>query len=379
MTALRGWPIAALVGLAIALASCFDSLITDSCTPEFALRDGRCIALLGDAGAPSDVAPDLGPSVIGDAAVAIGVDAGVDVPPEVAVDAAADGPADAGGDAAADAGGDAVLDAAADAAPDGPADAAPDAAADAAPDAPACLLPRQTCGGACVDTATDANHCGGCGRVCVGVCSAGVCSGSLRGDIIAIGHDYRRSDPTMARVLGNAFALGTTLRVRIARWTGVSARASQSGVTQAIIVAMQSIGRPWTAVTLPALPSPSALVGVDVVLVDAQVGDGQAAQTAGAAWKTALDGFLRRGGVVIVLEGAGGVSYRFAAGAALYRIGAPSDATGQLAIVVNGADVMTQHVASPYLAETSSATLPGAPAPSIATAAGEALVFHITR
>jgi len=31
------------------------------------------------------------------------------------------------------------------------------------------------CGGACVNTATDANNCGGCGNYCPGECAAGQC------------------------------------------------------------------------------------------------------------------------------------------------------------------------------------------------------------
>ena len=53
-----------------------------------------------------------------------------------------------------------------------PADAAVDAGA---PDAFVCTM--TDCGGACVDTTTDVNHCGGCDMACA---SAGqVCSGSL--------------------------------------------------------------------------------------------------------------------------------------------------------------------------------------------------------
>jgi len=368
VTARGAWPITLVIGLTAVLASCFDSLITDSCTAGFARRNGTCVAVLGDAGAPTGAAPDGGPGTP--------LDAAVDAAPEVSVDAAPDRAGDAALDAGLDAGPGVLADAAIDAAPAVPADAA----VDAAPDAPACLAPRLTCGGACVDTTTDADNCGSCGRVCAsGVCAAGACTGSLRGHIVAIGHDYRSFHPAMARVLGDAVSLGAAFNVRVARWAGTAVPASQAGVTQAITAAMLRIGRPWTAATSPVVASPSALVGIDVLLVDAQTGDGLAAEVAGAAWKPVLASFLQRGGVVIVLESTGGVSYRFAAGAALYYIAAPVDATGQLAMVVDGADITTQQVVSPYLAETSSATLPGAPAPSIATAAGGALVFHITR
>jgi hypothetical protein len=316
-------------------------------------------------------------------------DARADAMSDARADAMSDARADAMSDARADASLDASpidalvdspIDAAMDAATDAATDAAPDAARDAGPDAPVCAPPGLMCGGVCTDVNVDPDNCGVCNRICPsGVCAAGVCTGSLRGHIIAIGHDYLASHPAMARVIGNSVALGSAFDLGVARWHGTSTIASQTGVTQAITAGLVRIGRPWHSVALPAGPVAGAFNGVDVLVVDAQTGDGAAAEATGAMWSAAISAFLMRGGVVVVLEGALGVSYRYALGAGLYTVGAPVDVTGQLAVVIDGSDVTTQQVVSPYLAEMSSVTLPGAPSPTITTLSIEGIVFHLTR
>lgn len=325
---------------AFALAGC-DSLVNTPCTAGFGSRNGTCVALPVDGGPHDlpviDARPDGAP----------------DSPPDVAIDAG----------------------------PDAGIDAAPDALVDAAPDAPVCTLPSIDCGGSCVDVSSDPNNCGGCGRVCAsGVCTDGTCAGSLAGHIVAIGHDYRAFNAAMARVIGDSVALGNSFDVGVAQLVGTASVPSQAGVAQAIGSAMRQIGRPWHPVAMSDTPGPGVLVDVDVVVVDAQTGDGESAEALGAGWKPALTGFIARGGVVIVLEGAGGVSYRFATGAALYSVGAPIEITGGLAVIVDATDVTTQLVVSPYLAAQTSVMLPGAPAPTISElVTGGAVVFHLTR
>lgn len=71
---------------------------------------------------------------------------------------------------------DAPLEVATDARPDSaPAEAGSDAASEAGPDV-MCSAPRTACGGACVDTSSDMENCGGCGERCTLLeCVDGMC------------------------------------------------------------------------------------------------------------------------------------------------------------------------------------------------------------
>jgi hypothetical protein len=242
----------------------------------------------------------------------------------------------------------------------------------------ACVAPETSCSDMCVDLGSDPDNCGACGQVCAsGVCAAGTCSGSVHGHVVAIGHDYRSSHPAMQRVLGNALALGTRFDLGVARWAGTADPAAVSGTSDAINASIIAVGRKWHPRALPGGPQATAFSGVDVLLVDAQDGDGNATQSKATAWRDVIASFLDQGGVVVVLEGAGGVSYRFAAGAGLFDVGAPVDTTGQLATVVDGQDATTLQVVSPYLAETTSVVFPGAPAPPVITSPDGTVVFHV--
>jgi hypothetical protein len=323
------------LALAVAIAAfssgCFDSIIDGPCATGYAVGEsGHCVARIGDdARAGSDARPDA--PIVPDASH--------------------------------------VAD-------------APSTHEDAAPDAPAlvCTAPELMCAGACIDVASDPDNCGACDRVCAsGICTAGHCEGGLAGHIVAIGHDYTSHNGAMRRLLGNAVALGANHDVGVARWRGVTSPAAVNGASAALAAGMAQLARPWHTVELGLVPSDAAFLGVDVLLVDAQVGDGDGLAAATTPWAAPLDRFLMRGGVVIVLEGAGGTSHRFAGAAGLYTVPAPIVTTAAAATVGAPADALAYHVLSPYLAETTSvAYAAGLPGAVVTTPAGT-VAFHTTR
>jgi hypothetical protein len=243
-----------------------------------------------------------------------------------------------------------------------------------------CTLPEVACQGVCLDVTNDPLNCGACGRVCPsGVCELDHCIGGLPGHIVAIGHDYQATNGAMVRVIGNAVTLGLRHDVGVAQWHGTASNTSIAGASAAINSSLSALGRPWHQVAMPDSAAENAFAAVDVLIIDAQTGDGNLAQSAGATWQSAIDVLLANGGVVIVLEGWSGVSYRFAQGAGLYTVSAPVGATGQSAVVVDGTDVVAEGVVSPYLAAATSVTEGGATNIVIATPAGDAIVTHVTR
>lgn len=311
------------LSLVVATASgCFDSLVSDRCASGYAFVGGQCLAR---------EAPDGG----------------------------ATGGADASH-------------------PDGTMVVETDAAP--GPDALVCTAPDILCSGTCIDVSSDPNNCGACGHVCAsGICQMSHCVGDLSGQIVAIGHDYSHHHPAMVRVLGNAVALGAHADVGVARWHGSAGDGDAANVSVVLAQGMAQVARAWHPVPLPALPSASALDGVDVLVVEPQRGAPAVEAASAAPWAGTLDLFLQRGGVVVVLEGAGGVSYKFAEATNLFTVPAPADATAQQATIVDSSDAIAQQVVSPYLAETTSVGFAGVVSGSVITTPAGTVVLHQTR
>lgn len=308
---------ACMILIAVLGTGCFDSIIDSPCIDGYELEAGTCVQRVADVDASLDETVDASdPVVTPDAAPMVVVDAG----------------------------------------------------ADAAPDAFVCTA----------DTETDPFNCGECGRVCAsGLCTAGVCEGAYAGHIVAIGHDFSESNAPMRHVLANAASLGIRADLGIAHYApaGSSAAASSS----ALRTGLATMGRPWHAVALAGPASLSSGERIDVLVIDPLHGDPDAVAADGAAWQPALDRFLAEGGTVIVLEGAGSVTYRFASGAGLYTLAAPDPVSGTPAVIIDAADAVVDHVPSPYLAAQVSVAYQGAPEPVVTTPTGATIVFHLTR
>jgi hypothetical protein len=260
-----------------------------------------------------------------------------------------------------------------------PTDGGPRATIDAVTDAMTCALPSTRCGDVCVMLETDPLNCGYCGHVCQsGICSAGACVGDLAGNIVVIGHGYQAADPAMDRLVANAVSLNASalvdVPVRVGYWRGT---ATQEGGKSAVQRGLAQSSRTATPYQVAAVDA-STLEGLDAIVIEPQVGDGAAAEAAGAQAAPALAMFLGAGHVIVVLETTGGVSYRYLHGAGLADLAAPNDASSTPVTVTAPADAVAQGVVSPYLAQPSSAGYPGATHVVVTDGAGDAIVIHAT-
>jgi hypothetical protein len=113
------------------------------------------------------------------------------------------------------------------------------------------------------------------------------------------------------------------------------------------------------------------------LIVEPQNGSATASYNAGAQLAPALEELFARGGIAIILAGAGTSSHDFAAGAGLYyEVAEPIDVTNHMATVIDADDPVTRGVSSPFQAAATSIAFPNTGG-VIETAEG-AIVVHFT-
>lgn len=223
-----------------------------------------------------------------------------------------------------------------------------------------CDPPSMICDGRCIDVRRDPDHCGACGNVCAsGICIDGECSEALAGHVVVVGHDYASSRRGMNRIAGNAVFLARGNPVEVLVWEGGSTAASRTGTDAAIQQVALALGRSWSRVlAADAGKVPFQLASADVFLVYAQQSGSDAALRAlGASWATALDSFVRRGGVVVLFETsamshAGGWQILDEAG--LFEASGRTETTGSIITVTAPADAVALSVPLSYAAERTS-------------------------
>jgi hypothetical protein len=241
------------------------------------------------------------------------------------------------------------------------------------PTPPWCFSPKVVCDSTCTDLESDPENCGACGNACAsGLCEAGACVGSTTGHVIAIGHDYEMQDAAMDRVLADAVGLATGAVTRIGYWRGSS---KLEGAQAAAVAGLAQTGRTAATTELAGLTA-SDFTEIDTLVIEPQTGSD--AEATGAAAAQALADFLAARHVVVVLETAGGTSYQLAAGAGLFSVSAPVDASNTDVSVAQPADAVAQGVPSPYLGRASTVGYPGVANPVFVDGAGDAVVFHLT-
>jgi hypothetical protein len=221
-----------------------------------------------------------------------------------------------------------------------------------------CEAPRAECDGVCVDTRTHADHCGDCGVRCdSGICVDGECSAGFVGRVVVIGHDYTQSRVGMNRLAGNAVFLASGAPVRVLVYEGSATDASVQGVDRAIVQVADATGRDWEREVALADEVPFKLAQSEVLLVYSQHGATDAELLSlGTSWATALETFLRRGGVVVLFDGGGnhGGTWQVLDAAGLFLAEGRVDVSGEPVNVVAPGDAVALNVPRTYRAEANS-------------------------
>jgi hypothetical protein len=248
---------------------------------------------------------------------------------------------------------------------------------------PVCEAPTSACGPICVDRSNDPDHCGTCDNVCSsGLCAGGTCQGALPGHIVVIGHDYTTTLSGMNRLVGNAVFLPRIATPRVLVYEGDATSAAVQGANGAINQVAAELGRTWTRTAVTANDVSFQLANHDAFLIYNQENstDGELAAL-GTLWQTALGQFLARGGVVVLLDGAGAHSgtYQILNQAGLLDITGRTDITGSSLMVVDPGDAVATGVPSPYSAEMSSVRFAGTSADVVVSDGTGPVVIHRLR
>ena len=245
-----------------------------------------------------------------------------------------------------------------------------------------CAAPLLLCDGVCIDPQTDPENCGACGVLCsTGICNGGRCRDARAGHLVLIGHDYEATRPDQNRVVGNAVFLSAAASPRVATCTVGALPASVTNVRDAV---RQVAGlRAWreTVVATPEeLPAVFSIDTSDVVVIHHQpmasdeAMDALAVRIAGPAV-----GFVRAGGVVVVLDGEGASrgTWPLAEATGLLTATGHAVVTGGAAEVVAGADAVAIGLPAAYRAERGSVTFLGSDGSGVVIRVGALpLVLH---
>jgi len=214
------------------------------------------------------------------------------------------------------------------------------------------------CNGTCVDTTTDPFNCGGCGNVCPSLlCSNSLCVGAVPGSMVVIGHDYDVSySAAQARVLANALLLSASTSMRVRSYEQYSASAAVLNVKSILSAAAAGASRTitYTVATMPSDVSPGmTALNTDVLVIYDQVGaPASTLATIGSGWSSTIASFTHVGGIVIALDGRGGVNPQMPAmiqAAGILNVTADTSVAQSTPLdVVAPSDAVGLGVVSPY-------------------------------
>lgn len=247
---------------------------------------------------------------------------------------------------------------------------------------PVCDAPTTLCPAGCVDLDVDPTNCGACGKTCpTGLCNGGKCRGAKSGHVVVIGHDFTGATPALSvsRVLVNAVFLPPKNPVRVLSYEQWSEPTSVARVKAILDDGALASGRTYVksvATSLADFRDRLLIDKFDVALVfDQPNAPAGALSTVGVDAAVSLDSFSRVGGVVVVLDGASGISQmpQFLTASTMLGTSAHTTITGKAVDVVAPADAIGVGVLSPYSAPTRSVsfTVTEPPSTSLVTVVSE--------
>lgn len=255
-----------------------------------------------------------------------------------------------------------------------------------------CAPGQLYCSGLCFDPDIDPSNCGGCGVYCpTGLCNGGKCRGAIPGHAVTIGHDFLGvgTSASVAKVLVNAAFLPSHNPVRILGYQEFANPVAVASVKAILDAGAAASGRTYTlsaSTTQAELLQRISIDTYDLVLVyDQPKAPAGALQGVGLAMAPDFTSFSETGGVIVALDGGGGVGEMptFLRTTGLLDASAHTGVTSLELNVVAPADAIGIGVLSPYQAPSTSVsfTLVAAPTATQVTVvrepkSGEPVVVH---
>ena len=224
-----------------------------------------------------------------------------------------------------------------------------------------CPPPRVVCSNLCVDVQSDPDYCGTCATECAtGICFSGSCVAASAGHVVLIGHDFTSPQPGVGRLAGNAVLIPTGNPVRVGTFTEQTSDPVETAVNQALSTTASELGRTFQFIETTPANVTQRLASVDTFLVYPQdlATDG-ALVSWGTQWGLALDGFVRSGGTIVVVDAGGSHAgtWQILDAAGLFSVQARTPLTvGSTLTVSNAADSVSLNVPLTFPAPANSVT-----------------------